>query len=342
MRKLLGLGLRPEGGLALFGRPLPDRDLLDDRPDWVQASPSWIRHALSLTQQRPTGGWYVLDDRNRFGETPTTVWVAGKRYVAWRDGSGFHVAPEACPHMGASLEGSRVCDGKLVCPWHGLQLGPEGHRGWKHLRTHDDGVMVWVQLPGAEAPSLAPQLPARPDRALSAVVRVEARCEPRDVIQNRLDPWHGAHYHPHSFGRLRVVEQLEEEITVRVAYRVLGPFAIEVDARFHCPDARTIVMTIVGGEGEGSVVETHATPTRPGHTAIVEATLATSERLGFALARGMAPVLQPLMRWAARRLWIEDAEYAERLYSLRAPTKSASLPVVDGAQDTATKRASAG
>ena len=39
------------------------------------------------------------------------------------------------------------------------------------------------------------------------MIRMEAQCEPRDVIANRLDPWHGAHYHPHSFGRLRVIEQ---------------------------------------------------------------------------------------------------------------------------------------
>jgi isorenieratene synthase len=115
-----------------------------------------------------------------------------------------------------------------------------------------------------------------------------------------------------------VVDRQADEITVRVAYRVLGPLAVEVDARFHCPDPRTIVMTIVRGEGEGSVVETHATPTRPGHTAIVEATLATSERRGFELARRSGRVLRPIMRWAARRLWTEDAQYAERLYALRA------------------------
>src|SRR6185312_5941047 len=129
--------------------------------------------------------------------------------------------------------------------------------------------------------------------------------------------WHGAHYHPHSFGRLRVIEQLEDSITVRVAYRVAGPFAVEVDARFHCSDPRSIVMTIVRGEGVGSVVETHATPLADGKTAIIELTYATSERLGFALAARAQRWLRPLMKWAARRLWVEDAAYAERLYELR-------------------------
>jgi len=93
---------------------------------------------------------------------------------------------------------------------------------------------------------------------------------------------------------------------------------MEVDATFHCPDPRTIVMTIVNGEGVGSVVETHAPPLDEGRTAIVEATLATSERDGFARhARTIAGLARPLIERRAARLWAEDAEYAERRYALR-------------------------
>jgi isorenieratene synthase len=152
---------------------------------------------------------------------------------------------------------------------------------------------------------------------------MDAQCEPRDVIANRLDPWHGVHFHPYSFGRLKVTEMSEEAITVRVAKRVLGPISIEVDARFHCPDPRTIVMTIVRGEGEGSVVETHATPIAPGRTAIIEATLATSDRIQFKLAKLTSGLVRPFIERSARRLWVDDAAYAERLYSIR---KSAEKP----------------
>ena len=92
---------------------------------------------------------------------------------------------------------------------------------------------------------------------------------------------------------------------------------IEVDAQFHCPDPRTIVMTIVEGEGTGSVVETHATPLRDGHTAIIEATLATSDRPGFRRAMKAVSLIRPFMRKKAHRLWVEDAAYAERRYALR-------------------------
>ena len=52
-----------------------------------------------------------------------------------------------------------------------------------------------------------PVLPKRPARGLDAVVRTEARCAPEDVIANRLDPWHGAHFHPHSFARLSLLDR---------------------------------------------------------------------------------------------------------------------------------------
>jgi isorenieratene synthase len=145
-----------------------------------------------------------------------------------------------------------------------------------------------------------------------------AECDPSDILANRLDPWHGAHYHPHAFARLRVLADEPHRLLVRVAYRVLGPLAVEVDATFHCPDPRTIVMTIVGGEGTGSVVETHATPIGPGRCAVLEATLATSERRGFALARGASRLLRPLIERRAARLWVEDVAYAERRFRLRA------------------------
>jgi isorenieratene synthase len=309
---------RAERRLWTFGRALPAHAPLDRRPDHEQASAAWIARALWHATALPGGGWYAVDACAAIGARPRAYLVRGRAFVVWRDADGIVAAPEACPHLGAPLAQARVCAGKLICPWHGLALGREGHGGWKPVRVHDDGVLFWVRLDDERDPVATPFLPTRPAGALTTVVRVEAACESRDVLANRLDPWHGTHYHPHSFARLQVIERDERAITVRVAYRLLGRLAIEVDARFHCPDPRTIAMTIVRGEGEGSVVETHATPLAAGRTAIVEATFASSQRAGFRAARRLAPLLRPAIAWAARRLWIEDAAYAERLYSLRA------------------------
>ena len=98
--------------------------------------------------------------------------------------------------------------------------------------------------------------------------------------------------------------------------------AVTVLAR--SPRMRTIVMHILEGEGAGSVVETHATPTLVDergrqHSLVVEATIAYSARPGFRAARAVAPALRPLIRATARRLWVDDVAYAERLYALRKP-----------------------
>lgn len=299
--------------LLLFGRPPAARgeDAPRGRPDWTQARPAEIRRALERSQRLPTGGWYALDASRRLGERPSFFWVAGRELVVWRAAGALRIAPNECPHMGAPLCEGQVRGERLVCPWHGLELGSR-HGTWEPLPVHEDGVLAWVRLPGSEPPLERPALATRPSRFLEGTVRTIARCDPADVIANRLDPWHGAHLHAHTFARLRVTSVDEEVLGVRVAFRVFGPLCVEVDCTFHCPDARTIVMTIVEGEGAGSVVETHATPLVPGYTAIVETTLANSERLGFIPVRRAAAISRLLVERTARRLWRDDAAYAER------------------------------
>lgn len=304
--------------VIIFGKPLPARPVVSTEADWKQSNPRWIGEALQHALARPGGGWFVVDACRRFADEPRRYTIAGRDYVFWRAGDQLVAAPDACPHMGASLSEGCVRDGHLVCPWHGLALGKEPHGAWRPLPVVEDGVLAWVRVDAAgETPAARPVIAARPARFIDATIRMEAACEPEDVLANRLDPWHGVHFHPHSFRRLQVMEQLDDEITVRVAFGVLGPFAVEVDARFHCPDPRTIVMTIVDGDGKGSVVETHATPMRPGRSAVIETTLATSDRPQFLMALRAARFIRPLIERAAARLWVEDIAYAERRHALK-------------------------
>jgi isorenieratene synthase len=285
-------------------------------PDWVQANPHRIEDELVQALALPSGGWYVLDGSRSIGTAPRVFWVAGRELVAWRGAGELRVAPNACPHMGASLAEGAVKDGRLVCPWHGLELGAEKHGAWCPMEAHDDGVLCWVRLDDGET-TPRPIVSPRPTEFLDCVMRMEANCEPRDVLANRLDPWHGVYYHPHTFKQLKVIGIHSGRLLVRVVYGFTDRLGIEVDATFHCPDQRTITMTIVGGEGTDSVVETHATPLRNGRTAIIEATLATSERPGFRRAIRIAGLIRPFILRAQRKLWVEDAAYAERRYALR-------------------------
>ncbi|WP_251096287.1 DUF5914 domain-containing protein [Streptomyces sp. Caat 7-52] len=395
---------------------------------------------------RPSGNWYVVgasDDLR--DDRPLARTVQGREVVVWRGADGRAVGgPGVCPHLGAPLRDSPVRCGALVCHWHGLALYGTPYAGWAPLPVHDDGVLLWVRLDevGGEAPLDTPVVPRRPERsrALTAVYVGTGVCEVEDIVANRLDPWHGAWFHPYAFLDLRVVGSPEgpeagppgrsgggspcasgggspcasgggspcasgvgppggsegggsgrsahgtngpadgpgsladgtngpadgpgnstdgtngpadgpgssadgtngpaddpggwegcpdgsacgtdDAFTVDVSFKVAGRLVVPVRAVFTAPEPRTVVMRIVEGEGEGSVVETHATPLGPDElgrprTAVTEAVIAASDRPGFAFARRAAPLLRPLVRRAAGRLWRDDLAYAERRWQLR-------------------------
>jgi hypothetical protein len=313
---------------------LPKLDWARQKPTFQQAEPAIIDAALQRALRRPSGNWYVFGASTDVrSDRPFGAKVAGLEIVAWRDElGGLHVGPASCPHLGADLATGKVDCGGLICPWHGLRLEGGREFGWKPLPAYDDGVLVWVRLDkiGGEEPLDTPVLPPRPAAPrLAAVATLEGVCEPSDIISNRLDPWHGAWFHPYSFTRLEVLsaptvdaDDDDDRFQVAVTFK-MGPLGSPVIAEFTAPEPRTIVMHIVDGEGAGSVVETHATPIGTGtdgrpRTAVIEAVIASSDRDGFHYALRAAPVIQPLMKLAAGRLWRDDLAYAERRYALRA------------------------
>ncbi|MGH3671056.1 MAG: DUF5914 domain-containing protein [Pseudonocardiaceae bacterium] len=319
-------------------RRLPAWTWAGQQPTWREARPGLIEDALKRSQTRPAGNWYVLAaSREVHGDRPFGRTIAGIEVVAWRTPDGvLHAGPGECPHLGAPLCRGAVAGGDLVCRWHGLAIGAGGVPGWDPFPAHDDGVLAWVRLDsvGGEDPLPAPVLHRRPDpqTSIDAVFTGIGRCEPEDVIANRLDPWHGSWFHQDSFGGLRVVEvpgddaadvaAADDRFVVDVAFRLTKRVGVPVRAAFTCPEPRTVVMDILEGEGAGSVVETHAVPLGVDdagypRTAVIEASIASSPRPGFAVARRGAPLMRQAMRWAAARLWRDDLAYAARRYELR-------------------------
>ncbi|MFB6552502.1 DUF5914 domain-containing protein [Streptomyces sp. NPDC056405] len=317
--------------------PLRRRDSGPDwaaqTPTWRQARPALIADALGRASARASGNWFVVGASRdvRAGDRPCGRTVGGVEVVLWRsDGGELRAGPGVCPHLGAPLRDSRVVCGTLVCHWHGLALDGSPSAGWQPFPVHDDGVLVWVRLDqvGDEEPTERPVVPVRPTAGsgVDAVFTAVGGCEPQDVVANRLDPWHGSWFHPYSFVDLSVVREPQgdedDAFVVDVSFRVAGRLVVPVRAEFTAPEPRTVVMRITDGEGATSVVETHATPLtglnhdRP-RTAVVEAIVAASDRPGFALVRAAAPVLRPLMRRTAGRLWRDDLAYAERRWTLR-------------------------
>ena len=319
-------------------RRLPPEVWADQRPTWREAASARIGAALDHATALPSGNWYVLAASGEVrSDRPFGRLVAGNEVVAWRTADGgAHAGPGACPHLGAPLCRGAVDSGRVVCRWHGLSLGPEGFPGWSPYPVHDDGILLWVRLDhlGGEEPLDEPVLAERPpaEHSIAAVESMAGRCEPRDVVAHRLDPWHGSWFHPYSFVALRVEEvsgQSDPDPTrmvIQVGFKVMGRWGVPVRAEFSCPEPRTVLMRIIEGEGLGSVVETHATPLGTDaygvpRTAVVEATVAASERAGFVLARRAAGAVRPLMRMASRRLWRDDLAYAERRHLLRSSAR---------------------
>jgi len=312
---------------------IPKANWARQKPTYQDAEPALINAALKRAEARPSGNWYVFAASTDIrADRPFGARVGGIDIVAWRDQQRqLHVGPATCPHLGADLSTGKVNDGSLICPWHGLRLDGGREYGWKPLPGHDDGVLAWVRLDriGGEPALDDPVIPARPTGArLAAVARLEGVCEPSDIIANRLDPWHGAWFHPYSFTQLEVLSapavdagEDADRFLVAVTFR-MGRLGVPVIAEFTAPEPRTIVMRIVDGEGTGSVVETHATPLGPGpdgrpRTAVIEAVVAQSDRTGFHHSLRAAALITPLMRLAAARLWRDDLAYAERLFALR-------------------------
>ncbi len=300
------------------------------RSTWKQARPGRIRASFDVAQSQDPGGWYVVGTTQDVrGDRSVTRTIAGREVVLWRDESGALLAgPGTCPHLGALLDDCEVIRGDVVCRWHGMALGPKGRAGWLTFPAYDDGALVWVQLPTeGEAPTDRPSIPVRPhaEASIAAVITIPGTCEPQDIIANRLDPWHGAWYHPYVFSHLLVDDEASDDkvLVVDVTFRLTPRLGVPVRAEFACPDARTIVMTITEGEGAGSVVETHATPLGPDPTGrpvtmMTELTVAHSPRKGFAAARLVQELVKPAMKQTQARLWVDDMAYAERRYALRA------------------------
>ena len=76
-------------------------------------------------------GWYFVASRKVIEKKGLLLktWL-GERIVVWSDGEGgVCVAEATCPHLGADLApaaGGRVCNGRLVCPFHGFEYDVAG------------------------------------------------------------------------------------------------------------------------------------------------------------------------------------------------------------------------
>ena len=154
---------------------------------------------------------------SQVGTAPAARMLLGTQVVLWRTPNGWlRSALDRCPHRWAQLSAGTVTNGRLVCPYHGWQFGPDGavveipqpeagaslppSACLQVLPTVEAHGMVWIYLepqPSAPIPTIPEFDDSRFDRIEIGVIRYHASAAA--IIDNNTDSTHVAFVHSGSF-----------------------------------------------------------------------------------------------------------------------------------------------
>src|SRR2546427_1914446 len=74
----------------------------------------------------PKNTWYVAATSDEIQDKPLGRRICGERIAFYRAQHGIAAVEDFCPHRGAPLSLGFVCEGKLDCGYHGLEMGCDG------------------------------------------------------------------------------------------------------------------------------------------------------------------------------------------------------------------------
>jgi vanillate monooxygenase len=165
----------------------------------------------------PKNAWYAACTETELGSGPLGRRVCGEALVFFRGSDGQAVGLEdLCPHRGAPLSLGSVCEGRLVCGYHGLEVGCDGKpmampqqrvRGFPAVRRFPTlqrygFIWVWPGRPDQADASRLPNLAWAEDSEWTyggGVYRVG--CDYRLMIDNLMDLTHEKYVHASSVGQ---------------------------------------------------------------------------------------------------------------------------------------------
>ena len=211
--------------------------------------PSRARHRERLAKETPC-----------FQRTRGTLHALPTRSMTDRSGGRFAVngscssaGPRAavaavedwCPHRGAPLSLGRVVEGKLVCGYHGLEMGCDGKpvamplqrvRGFPSIRTFPvveryGFIWAWPGDPAKADPSKIHHLAwaDNPEWAYGGGL-YHVKCDYRLMIDNLMDLTHETYVHAGSIGQKEIdeappvtVTEGDEVVTSRLMESVMPP-----------------------------------------------------------------------------------------------------------------------
>ncbi|MBK5206222.1 MAG: aromatic ring-hydroxylating dioxygenase subunit alpha [Polaromonas sp.] len=194
----------------------------------------------------PKNTWYVACTPDEIDSKPLGRKICGERIVFYRGEEGRVAALEDfCPHRGAPLSLGFVSEGKLVCGYHGLEMGCEGKtiampgqrvRGFPQIRSYpvvERYGFIWV-WPGDAAQADPEKIPHfdwydNPEWAYGGGM-YHINCDYRLMIDNLMDLTHETYVHSSSIGQKEIDEvpckttvDGDEVVTSRFMENIMPP-----------------------------------------------------------------------------------------------------------------------
>ena len=194
----------------------------------------------------PKNAWYVACTPDEIENKPLGRKVCNESIVFYRGPDNVAAALEDfCPHRGAPLSLGSVVEGRLVCGYHGLQMGCDGKtiampgqrvRGFPPIRAYpliERHGFVWV-WPGDPAQADESRLPRLdwaedPEWAYGGGL-YHIRCDYRLMIDNLMDLTHETYVHACSIGQPEIdetptttVTEGDTVITARHMEKIMAP-----------------------------------------------------------------------------------------------------------------------
>ena len=208
--------------------------------------------------------WYVACTPNEIDDKPLGRMVCGEQIVFYRGPEGTVAALENfCPHRGAPLSLGRVVEGRLICGYHGLEMGCDGKtiampgqrvRGFPPIRSFpvlERYGFIWV-WPGDAAladPAKIHHLAwaESADWAYGGGL-YHVQCDYRLMIDNLMDLTHETYVHATSIGQKEIDETPtttethgDEVVTSRFMNNIMAPPFWQMALRGnHLPDDQPV------------------------------------------------------------------------------------------------------
>ncbi len=166
--------------------------------------------------------WYVACQADEITDKPLGRKICNEAMVFYKNAEGKVAAvQDFCPHRGAPLSLGRVCNGQLVCGYHGLVMGCDGNtismpghqvRNFEPIKSYaviERYGFVWV-WPGDQAKVDPAQMPAfewfdNPKWAYGGGL-YHIQCDYRLMIDNLMDLTHETYVHSTSIGQQEIDE----------------------------------------------------------------------------------------------------------------------------------------